>query len=139
MEPFGILSNENKKSYKRLIEELKNERLNGLILALEHSTYKIIPKTRNSYRQDAQNTNTKTQRHAHVYAKPNGKGKHLYSVNIDGTAHDGSSGVVLSSSHAKYFNDLGYEIPSNLTLESMDFSDLNPDDFEICILEEWRA
>jgi len=136
MASFGILNNKNKKDCERLTEELKNKRINGLILALEHNTYKTIPKTRNSYRQDVQNTNTNTQKHAHVYAKLNGKGKQLYSVNIDGSGHDGSSGVVVPSNHAKYFNDLGYEIPSNLTLESMDLPDLNSDDFEICILEE---
>ena len=132
MESFGIL---NPKNIKRVTEELKNETLNNLILALEHKTYKTIPKTRCSYRQDSQNTNTKTQKHLHVYAKENGKGNQLYAVNIDGSGHDGSSGVVIPSSHAEHFRAGGYDIPDSLTLESMDSSILNPDDFEVCILE----
>jgi len=133
MGSFGIL---NKENYRRLTEELKIENLKSLSLALEHETYKNKPKTKNSYRQDAQNRNTSTQKHAHVYAKPKGKGQQLYAVNIDGSGHDGSSGMVIPFAHAKYFNNLGYEIPSNLTLESMDFNQLNSDEFEICMLEE---
>ena len=136
MKLFEILNAENKKTDEQLKEDLIITRLNDLSLSLEHHTYKTIPGTKNSYRQDSQNTNTKTQKHAHVYAKPNGNGKQLYSVNIDGSGHDGCSGVVIPASHAKHFRELGYEIPDNLTLEGLDYSDLNPDDFEICILEE---
>jgi len=117
-------------------EEQRKSRLQGLTVALEHFTYKSIPGTQNSFRIDAQNTTTKTLKHAHVYAKPNGGGKQLYSVNIDGTGHDGSSGVVIPVKHADHLRGLGFVIPSNLTLESLDFAQLNPEDYEICILTE---
>ena len=116
-------------------ESQRDSKISELSLALEHLTYKNIPGTRNSYRQDSENTNTRAQRHAHVYAKQNGNGKQLYSVNLDGSGHDGSSGVVISSNHAVYLRSLGYQIPQNLTLESLDFAKLNPDEYVICILE----
>jgi len=129
------------KSFKQFLQETeaqkeRDERLQGLTLALEHQTYKAIPGTTNSYRIDTQNTTTNIQKHAHVYAKPNGGGKQLYSVNIDGSGHDGSSGTVISAKHADHFRRLGFEIPANLALESIDFEQLSPENYEICILIE---
>lgn len=129
------------KRFKDYINEVErnNERekkLSELSLALEHHTYKNISGTKNSVRLDAQNTNTLTQRHAHVYAKPNGGGKQLYSVNIDGSGHDGSSGNVIPASHAEYLRSLGFTIPVNLTLESLDIASLSSELYEICILDD---
>ncbi len=104
-----------------------------LTLTLEHQVYKLIPGTRNSYREDPANTNSKTLKHAHIYAKPNGNGKQLYSVNIDGTGHDGCSGTTISTKHADFFTNKGYSIDSNLTLESIDEA---LDNYEYYILLE---
>lgn len=108
----------------------------GLTLTLEHVTYKDIPGTSNSVRHDKGNTNTKTQDHAHVFAKRNGEGKQLFSVNKDGTGHDGSSGTKLSARQAAYLRDAGYTIPDNLTLESLSYESINQGDFEFFILRE---
>ena len=116
------------------LNEVREQKLTELSLALEHQTYKKIPGTRNSLRIDPQNTSTLTQRHAHVYAKPNGGGKQLYSVNLDGSGHDGSSGTVIPASHAEHLRGLGFVIPDNLTLESLDIDSLSPELYEICIL-----
>ncbi|MDV6344064.1 hypothetical protein [Nitrosomonas sp. Is37] len=127
------------KRFKDFLREKRDERekkLCELFLALEHHTYKNIPNTRNSLRVDSQNTNTLTQRHAHVYAKPNGGGKQLYSVNLDGSGHDGSSGAVIPANHAEYLRGLGFTIPDNLTLESLDIDSLSPELYEICILDD---
>lgn len=118
------------------LNELRAQKLTELSLALEHQTYKSIPGTRNSLRIDPQNTSTLTQRHAHVYAKPNGGGKQLYSVNLDGSGHDGSSGTVISASHAEHLRGLGFVIPDNLILESLDVDSLSPEQYEICTLDD---
>ncbi|CAE6837409.1 hypothetical protein [Paraburkholderia aspalathi] len=117
-------------------EKDRNARITELSLALEHQTYKNILGTQNSYRQDPANTNTHTQKHAHVYARPNGNGKQLYSINVDGSGHDGSSGTVIPLRHAEFFRSLGYTVPLNLALESLDFSELASGQYEICILNE---
>ncbi len=117
-------------------EDTTQEKLARLSLALEHLTYKTIPGTKCSYRVDPHNTSTMTQKHAHVYAKPSGSGKELYSVNLDGSGHDGSSGKNIPLSHAEYFQSLGFSIPPSLTLESLDYSSLLPNDYEFVILEE---
>jgi len=117
-------------------EELAPQNTEELFLALEHQTYKIIPGTKCSYRIDPENTNTKTKKHAHVYAKKDGKGDELYSVNMDGRGHDGSSGIRIPAAHATYFRNKNFLIPDNLTLESLNFSSLSPDDYEFVILDE---
>ena len=133
----ALNSEEIMKSFKQFLSETTSDgRLQKLMFALEHLTYKPISGTKNSYRIDPQNTTTKTQKHAHVYAKPNGEGKQLYSVNIDGSGHDSSSGTVISVKHADHFRSLGFDIPDNFTLESIDYEQLNPENYEICILEE---
>ena len=85
-------------------------------------------------RLDPENTNTLTQRHAHVYAKPNGEGKQIYSVNFNGSGHDGSSGTAIPAKHAEHLRGLGFDIPANLTLESLEADILRPGLYEICIL-----
>ena len=112
--------------------DIQKELEDGLLtLTLEHQVYKLIPGTRNSYREDPANTNSNTLKHAHVFAKPKGNGKQLYSVNIDGSGHDGYSGTTISSKHADFFTDKGYSIDSTLTLESMED---NLDSYEYFIL-----
>lgn len=113
-----------------------NMLLEELSLALEHQTYKSIPGTTSSFRQDSANTCSNTQKHAHVYAKRNGGGKELYSVNMDGSGHDGYSGTAIPSSHAKYFKGLGYKIADTFILESLNYSSIILDDFAFCIFYE---
>lgn len=117
-------------------QERLTEKVAGLTLALEHQTYKRIPGTQNSFRVDPADTNTKTQRHAHVYAKPNGGGKQLYSVNVDGSGHDGSSGRPIPAKHADYFRSLDFAIPATLVLESIDLDAIDLHDYEWCVLED---
>ncbi|MBC3832436.1 hypothetical protein H8K33_13095 [Undibacterium amnicola] len=112
------------KSFRQFNTDLERQNaISKLPLVLEHETYKQIPGTKASYRQDAANTNTMTDKHAHVYAKKNGGGQELYSVNFNGKGHDGYSGTPISSSHADYFRSLGYNIPATNVLESLDSSE----------------
>lgn len=126
------------KRFKDFMKEVEQEKekeakLSELSLALEHLIYKNIPGTRNSMRVDPENTNTLTQRHAHVYAKPNGDGRHIYSVNLNGTGHDGSSGTVIPAKHAEHLRGLGFDIPATLALESLEVDLLRPELYEICM------
>lgn len=110
----------------------------GILLqvVLEHKTYSRIPNTKCSYRLDSANTNTKTQKHAHVYASLDGKGEQLYSVNIDGSGHDGNHGVEIPKTHADFFNDKGFSI-KNCVLESLDPSTLmRSNGFRLFIINE---
>jgi hypothetical protein len=79
------------KSFKQYLAETeqKDEAISQRVQLFEHETYKLIPGNRNSYRTDAGNTNTQTIKHSHVYAKAKGGGAELYSVNVDGSGHDG--------------------------------------------------
>ena len=124
-------NNSRAENYKKLS---KFSEIPEISLALEHYTYKNIPSTKNSLRIDPQNTNTMTQRHAHVYAKPKGGGKELYSVNMDGSGHDGSSGKVIPASHAEHLRSLGFTIPDNLSLESLYIESMSSELYEIYVL-----
>lgn len=101
---------------------------------LEHETYKNIPGTKSSFRTDSGNTNTKTQQHVHVYAKPKGNGKEIYSINRDGSGHDGHSGKEITKSHADYFRSQGYDVKANNILESIGTDD--PSQFAFFVLIE---
>ena len=90
----------------------------------EHHVYRQFPGEKTSYRIDSGNTSTLTQRHAHVYAQPGGKGRQLYAVNIDGSGHDGSSGIELSSSHADFLRGKGFDIPTTNIIEQLDHDSL---------------
>jgi hypothetical protein len=125
------------KSFKQFLAETeRNEAISKLTLALEHETYRRIPGTNNSFRQDSANTNTQTQNHTHVFAKRNGGGNELYSVNIDGSGHDGSSGTTIPSSHADFLRTKGYAIPLTNALESIDQEQLENGMFSILLLED---
>ncbi len=114
------------KTFKQFLADIKRGEkfVSRLIALFEHETYKRISGTVNSYRQDSANTNTQTQRHSHVYARLNGDGKELYAVNLDGSGHDGSSGVPIPSVHADFFRLKGYHIKSDNILESLDIEQL---------------
>ncbi|WP_431475210.1 hypothetical protein RVM24_07685 [Marinobacter sp. KM021] len=122
------------KSFKDFLKE--KDGTMRLMDLFEHKTYKNIPGTKCSYREDPANTNTMTQKHAHTYAKPKGRGRQLYSVNLDGSGHDGSSGTEIPRAHADYFRAKGYEIDTSNILESLDLLKLKPEDFELITLLE---
>ncbi|MCO8161106.1 hypothetical protein NJC38_02930 [Pseudomonas sp. 21LCFQ010] len=120
---------------KQRLEEERARRLGELVLALEHEQYPTIPGTNNSFRLDAARTHG-VQKHAHVYAKKGGKGKELYSVNIDGSGHDGSSGIKIPVKHAEHFRGMGFYISPSLALESLDYDSIEGADYEWLILFE---
>ena len=125
------------KTFKQFLAgNKKTEVVKKLVELFEHETYKRIPGTANSYRQDTANTNTKTQQHAHVYARPNGGGKELYSVNDGGSGHDGSSGTQIPASHADFFRSKGYNIKPNNILESLSLEILQEGQFRLVLLED---
>lgn len=115
---------------------LNEKELVAQVMLFEHKIYKQINGTRNSYRQDTGNTNNMTLTHSHVYAKPNGNGKELYSANIDGTGHDGYRGTEIPKKHADFFRSKGYLIKDDNILENLILSNLHKDDYEIIILNE---
>lgn len=115
---------------------LKDKQIVEQLMLFEHTIYKQIEGTRNSYRQDTGNKNNMTLTHSHVYAKPNGEGKKLYSVNIDGTGHDGNRSRSISKNHADFFRSKGYEIKPDNILECVILENINTNDYEILILEE---
>lgn len=125
------------KSFKEFVAE--TEKAKELINLFEHQAYKNIPGTKNSYREDTGNTNTMTSKHSHVYAKSKGRGIEIYSVNIDGSGHDGSSGTEIPSSHAEFFRSKGYSIPDNNILESLILSESASEEYELLIFEDDNA
>jgi len=86
--------------------------LNQSELLLEWEQYKKIPKTNLVHRYDSGNTNTKTQDHIHVYYN----NSQLYSINRDGTAHDGSK-AKLSGKEIKFLKSIGFTPPADGILE----------------------
>lgn len=130
-----------KKTLKEYIAEQESKankqvELPKLLELFEHKVYKQIPGTKNSYRPDSGDTNTLTQDHAHVFAKPEGKGKQLYAVNYDGSGHDGSSGAQISKTHADYFRSIGYDIKPDNILESINVTELSEGSYSIIVLED---
>ncbi|MEO5622050.1 MAG: hypothetical protein ABIO74_03345 [Dokdonella sp.] len=113
-------------------EKIATEKLS----LLEHETYKRIPSTKNSCRIDSGNTNTLTDKHAHVFAKLKGGGKELYSVTIKGFGHDGYSGTEIPSTHADYFRGLGFEIKDTNILESIDLAAIAPDKYVLLLPDD---
>ena len=125
------------KSFKEFLNESEaEERVREKLALFEHELYKRIPGTNNSYRTDSANTNTMTLKHSHVYAKPKGQGRQLYSVNDNGSGHDGSSGVEVPASHADHFRSLGYDIALNNILESIDMEKLEVAEHELVVVSD---
>ncbi|MDD2949968.1 MAG: hypothetical protein PHU29_04205 [Sulfuricurvum sp.] len=123
-------------TFKEFLAGEAQKKVLDKINIFEHHVYQNIPGTKNSFREDPTNTSSMTLKHAHVYAKPKGMGKELYSVNINGTGHDGSSGKEIPNSHADYFRDKGYQIKNDNILESLLLNNLEPDEYELFILGE---
>jgi hypothetical protein len=128
--------NKPKKTFKEFLADLEKARWDGLVSLFEHEVYRLIPGTRNSIREDPPNTNTMTQRHAHVYAKPKGLGGQLYAANFGGSGHDGSSGIEIPPSHADFLRSKGYQIPSNNILEGIDLESLDEETHVVYVLRD---
>jgi hypothetical protein len=122
------------KLYELFEESIEKDSSRQRCSLFEHKLYKRIPGTSASYREDPGNTNTMTQKHAHAYAKPDGRGKELYSVNLDGSGHDGSSGTPIPKPHADYFRGKGYDMPDDNILESWSIENLDPKDHSLIVL-----
>lgn len=124
-------------TFLEILSEMKNkeEILLEKTLLFEYEVYKKIPGTKNSYRQDPSKTTTQTLKHSHIYAKQKGRGKQLYSINIDGTGHDGSSGIEIPTSHAEYFRSVGYKISKDNIIESIDLGIISNSSFNLILIE----
>lgn len=120
-------------SFKQFLAE---QNIIEQIQLFEHHVYKAIPGSKNSFRIDPGNTNTKTLKHVAVYAKLNGRGTELYAVNIDGSGHDGSSGMHIPSNHADYFRGIGYQINPDNILECFDLVQLSKDNYMLLVVEK---
>lgn len=118
----------------KLVELRRKRRVPQRLTELfEHHVYKTIPGTRDRYREDPENTNTLTMRHAHTYAR-NSKNQ-LYAVNVDGTGHDGSSGKQIPEKHADFFRGKGYKVGPDNILEELNVDDLVIEGHVIYIME----
>lgn len=118
------------KSFKEFIAERE-----FLELLTEWECFKLVPGTKRSYTEHPFESSTGVPKHAHVYAKPKGNGKQVYSVRVDGKGHDGSSGFPMPKKDAKYFRELGYEIPDTNIIETVELSDLESSDYTLLIAE----
>lgn len=126
--PFSIKINH----HTNLEEYCREEKFKGMAksyydnkqILLEFAQYKPIPGTKKSYRIDKQSTFTHVQKHAHVFEKPNGEGKELYAVNMDGSGHDGSK-YPMTPHEINFFKDLGFNIPDDGLIESVSFDSLD--------------
>ncbi len=125
------------KSFKDYVAETeRQDAFTKTIDLFEHESYKSIPGTTSSYRKDPANTTALTQQHVHVYAKRHGGGKELYSANIDGSGHDGSSGYVVPKKHADYLRGLGYFIPKDNILECISLDPKNKGLYSLVVLDD---
>lgn len=102
---FRITSIEIKNTNKSLNSPFINEQQ-------ENNT---IPGTTKRYYIHRANTFTLTQKHIHVYAD----GKQVYSLNKDGSSHDGSYNYKLSKKEISFLKKLDFTIPKNGIVESL--------------------
>ena len=116
----------------------KSEKISmlGLEYITESNEYKQIPRTQMSARFDKGNTNTLTQDHAHIFAKPNGQGKQLLAINIDGTGHDGSSGKAIPKKVGDFLKTKGYVVPLNYVVESISIYEALEETFIVFMIVE---
>jgi len=82
---------------------------------LEHNIYQRFGDTKLYYRLDKANNAPGQQRHIHVFK--DGKGRiQLFSINFDGTKHDGSR-YQLTSKEQSTLKSLGIPVPPDGLLE----------------------
>lgn len=87
---------------------------------LEHNIYQKFGDTKLYYRLDKANNAPGQQRHIHVFKDDKGRIQ-LFSINFDGTKHDGSKRQ-LNSKEQSALTALGIPVPPNGLLECEDMS-----------------
>ncbi len=87
---------------------------------LEHNIYQKFGDTKLYYRLDKANNAPGQQRHIHVFKDDKGRIQ-LFSINFDGTKHDGSKRQ-LNSKEQSALTALGIPVPPNGLLECEDIS-----------------
>lgn len=85
---------------------------------LEHTIYQRFGDTKLYYRLDKANNAPGQQRHIHVFKDDKGRIQ-LFSINFDGTKHDGSRHQ-LTSKEQSALTALGIPVPLNGLLECED-------------------
>lgn len=75
-----------------------------------------IPGTRYTFRKDNPRgtPGPGNLKHIHIYAPNN---KELFSINIDGSAHDGCHGAKIPEDIVTFLTQLGYQVPANRIIE----------------------
>ena len=116
--------------YKKIEKDLF--RYNCANALFEH--FDLIPGTNQSYVIHKEDTLSKTVKHAHVYAKPKGKGGEMYSIRVDGKGHDGSKGFPIPLKHQEFFRSKGFVVPESGILECRCMREINGDDYSLYIL-----
>ncbi len=106
------------------------------VISLEGFPYERISGTNRSIRFDKGDPAKNTKHHAHIFAQQNGKGGELFSVNCDGTGHDGSKGKAVPKKVAEFLRKRDYKIADNLALESIDLEAVELGGWEIVIVAE---
>lgn len=122
-EPLAItLANMNERSFvvisrikEHLVEWIQTQRIPG-------SVFKV--------RIDKANTNTNVQKHAHIFDL---KDNELYSVNFDGSAHDGYDGYEISKTVADYLQKKGFKLNKSRMIEYLNNSQLQ--DYYYTVIE----
>lgn len=96
------------------LNEKEKEKLDRLLLEAK-DIFKKIPGTNYSHRIDNSRgePGKGNQRHIHIYQK----GKHLFAMNQDGTAHDGCHHVKIDSRLHDFLIKKGFIIPPNGLIE----------------------
>lgn len=87
---------------------------------LEYNIYQRFGDTKLYYRLDKSNNASGQQRHIHVFKDNKGRIQ-LFSINFDGTKHDGSQRQ-LSSKEQSALTALGIPVPPDGLLECEDIS-----------------
>ena len=127
--PFSVKINH----HMNLEEYGREEKFKGMTksyydnkqILLEFAQHKPIPETKKSYQIDKQSTFSYVQKNAHhVFEKPNGEGKELRVVNMDGSEHDDSKNP-MSKHEINFFKNLGFNIPDNGLIGSVSFDSLD--------------
>ncbi len=84
-------------------------------MLLEHNIYQRFGDTKLYYRLDKGNNAPGQQRHIHVFKDEKGRIQ-LFSINFDGSKHDGSQHQ-LTSKEQRALSALGIPVPQNGLLE----------------------
>lgn len=86
---------------------------------LEHNVYQKFGDTKLYYRLDKANNAPGQQRHIHVFKDNRGRIQ-VFSINFDGTKHDGSQRQLTSKEQSALIS-LGIPVPPNGLLECEDW------------------